>query len=154
MDWGMRNEETISPHIIFKMLKLSIIHYRVLSLAICTSLQSIQKGWTSCPKVRWLLTGMVDDGGVFECLSFNVERRGVENKYSGMLAWEEGISYLWDKLEDTFTRCKKIFKQAWYYFTHLFVSLRGKEIDQRWAKRILSQQQRCIVPSWVRSAPL
>lgn len=33
-------------------------------------------------------------GGVFERLSFNVERRGMENKYSGMLAWEEGISYL------------------------------------------------------------
>ena len=30
----------------------------------------------------------------FERLSFNVERRGMENKYSGMLAWEEGISYL------------------------------------------------------------
>ena len=25
---------------------------------------------------------------------FNVERRGIENKYSGMLAWEEGILYL------------------------------------------------------------
>ena len=30
----------------------------------------------------------------FERLSFNVERRGMENKYSGMLAWEEGILYL------------------------------------------------------------
>ena len=35
----------------------------------------------------------MDAGGV-ERLSFNVERRGMENKYSGMLAWEEGISYL------------------------------------------------------------
>ena len=25
---------------------------------------------------------------------FNVERRGMENKYSGMLAWEETILYL------------------------------------------------------------
>ena len=29
-------------------------------------------------------------GGVFERLSFNVERRGMEHKYSGILAWEEG----------------------------------------------------------------
>ena len=36
----------------------------------------------------------MDAGGDFERLSFNVERIGKENKYSGMLAWEEGILYL------------------------------------------------------------
>ena len=33
-------------------------------------------------------------GGVFERLSFNVERRGMENKYSGMLGGSETILYL------------------------------------------------------------
>ena len=41
----------------------------------------------------WLLTAQ-NLGVLFERLSFNVERRGMENKYSGMLAWEEGILYL------------------------------------------------------------
>ena len=46
-------------------------------------------------RFRLLLTGKVDAEGVFfERLSFNVERRGMENKYSGMLAWEETILYL------------------------------------------------------------
>ena len=35
----MRNEETIPPNVIFKILKLSIIHYLALSLATCTSPQ-------------------------------------------------------------------------------------------------------------------
>jgi hypothetical protein len=43
---------------------------------------------------------------------FNVERRGMENKYCGMLAWELGDFVSLRQLEDTFTRCKKIFKQA------------------------------------------
>ena len=32
---GKRTEDTISPHVISKMLKLSIIHYLALSLATC-----------------------------------------------------------------------------------------------------------------------
>ena len=55
---------------------------------------SILKGWTSSPGFVYFLRERLTLGVFFERLSFNVERRGMENKYSGMLAWEEGISYL------------------------------------------------------------
>ena len=126
--WTVDTVDTISSHVIFKILKLSIIHYLVLSLTTCHIPPIHTEKVDFLPMFRWLLTGKVDAGRCFERLSFNVERIGMENKYSGMLAWEEGILYLWDKLEYTFTRWEKIFKRAWYFFTRLFVYLRWTRI--------------------------
>ena len=52
---------------------------------------SVLKGLTSCPGFVDFLTGKVDAGRVaFYCLL----AESVQNKYGGMLAWEEGIIFL------------------------------------------------------------
>ena len=70
------------------MLKLSIIHYLALSLATCHIAPIHTERVDFRLKVLLTFDGKGGRWGVFfERLSFNVERRGMENKYSGMLAW-------------------------------------------------------------------
>ena len=64
MDWGLRTLRTLYPQCIFKILKLSIIHYLALSLATCYIPPIHTEKVDFSAHVRWLVTGF---------LTFNVE---------------------------------------------------------------------------------
>ena len=77
------------------MLRLSNIHYWVLSFSHLHIAQIHTEQVDFSAHVSLTFYGKGGRWEVFfERLSFNVERRGMENKYSGMLAWEETILYL------------------------------------------------------------